>query len=329
MNRKKQVWLTFLFIFLLLIPLSYGMAMNDNTIERTFTVTPGGTLIIDSDFGSIEVNTAADSKVNIAVIQKFNGWDKRKIKDFMDNFNIDFSQSGNDVTVTAKSQKKRSWGWNDVKIKFLVQVPRDYNVNLKTAGGSISVEDLMGAAKAHTSGGSLTFGNISGPVTGKTSGGSISLESSEGDADLKTSGGSINTGKVKGGVDAQTSGGSITIKKAGGAVTAKTSGGSINVEEVMGSIDAKTSGGSVTAHITRQPPGNSRLETSGGSVTLYLADGIAVDIDAKTGRGKVKSDLDISGERDENVRWIKGKINGGGPEVYLRTSGGNVYLKKQ
>lgn len=329
MLQKKGVFLTILFVCVFLISLYPISALSDETIERSFTVSPGGTLTIDSDLGSIDVKTVTDNKVNIRIVQKFEGWDKEEIKEFMDNFKIDFSQTGKDVTVTAKLQKNKPRGWNHISVKFQAEVPADYNVDLATSGGSIGVGDLNGTVTAHTSGGSLDFGQIGGPVNGKTSGGSISLDGSGGNADLKTSGGSISIGSVKGSVDAKTSGGSVTLKKADGEAVLKTSGGSINVEDVRDNIIAETSGGSVTAHISGQPSGNCQLETSGGSVTLYLAKGTAVDVDAKTGGGTVRSELDISGQKDEHGRWVRGKINGGGPQVYLRTSGGNIYLKQQ
>jgi hypothetical protein len=124
----------------------------------------------------------------------------------------------------------------------------------------------------------------------------------------------------------KTSGGSIRIGKVAGEVKAITSGGSIKVKEVKGTINAKTSGGSVTAYISEQPEGDCSLTTSGGSVSAHLAGNIKVYVDAKTSGGTAHSDFSIDGEKSK--RKIRGKINGGGPELYLRTSGGGVKIYK-
>ena len=96
-------------------------------------------------------------------------------------------------------------------------------------------------------------------------------------------------------------------------------------------ITARTSGGSVSAYLTAQPAGDSSLTTSGGSVTVYLADDIAVDLDARTSGGSARTDFDVlaHGDEDHSRHRIAGSLNGGGPELYLRTSGGNIRVLRQ
>ena len=204
------------------------------------------------------------------------------------------------------------------------------DVDVKTSGGSIAIGNVGGELKAHTSGGSLRFGEIKGPVWGRASGGSIKLKKCEGDVDIETSGGGIEVGNVDGQVTAKTSGGSIHIGRATGRVRARASGGGITVEEVMGQVIATTSGGSVKAYISRQPEGDCTLETSGASLTVSLASDVAFDVDAKTSCGHVSTDFPVvmvvRGTRSKNR--LQGTINGGGPQLKLRTVGGNIRLRK-
>jgi DUF4097 and DUF4098 domain-containing protein YvlB len=300
------------------------------TIEKSFQVKPGGNLYLDSDIGSIRVETSGKTLVEVQVIQEFRGWDRDKIDEFLEDFTVEFKQSDNDIEIIGKLRREWKTGWwDDLKVEYIIKVPVQFNVDLNTSGGSISVEDLEGEAEAHTSGGSLSFGNITGKVSGHTSGGSIRLEGSRGDAYLRTSGGSISIGEVEGDVDAKTSGGSVSIRKAAGEVNASTSGGSVTVEEVMGAVDASTSGGSVTAYISKQPQKDCRLKTSGGTVTVYMDEDIAVDLDAKSSSGRVECDFKILIQGRQDEKWLRGEINGGGPELYLRTSGGNIYIEKK
>jgi DUF4097 and DUF4098 domain-containing protein YvlB len=113
-----------------------------------------------------------------------------------------------------------------------------------------------------------------------------------------------------------------------GNVVARTSGGGIHVDDVMGSIDARTSGGSVTARISRQPEDDCRLTTSGGSVTVSLAKDIRVDVDASTSGGRVSTDFPVTLRGEISKRSLRAKINGGGPELYLRTSGGSIHIRE-
>jgi hypothetical protein len=162
-----------------------------------------------------------------------------------------------------------------------------------------------------------------------TSGGSIRLRSSGGNADLRTSGGSITIGDVDGTVSARTSGGSITIDRAAGQVVANTSGGSIEIEEVHGAIDAETSGGSVRAYLSEPPRADSSLRSSGGGITVVLADGIGLNLDAR-GSGRVTSEFAVAdGSDDRDDDELVGAINGGGPTLKLRTSGGGIRVLRR
>jgi hypothetical protein len=309
----KHSWIPCLLAAILLIP---GLSADGaETIKRSFTVGDSGQLEVNTDVGSIEVRASGSGQVTVEV---------RRSGSRADELEVDFSQSGNDVSVHADLPRKGWFGGRSAKVRFIITVPERYNLDLNTAGGSISVSDLEGEARVKTSGGSLSFGDITGSVWGRTSGGSISLDGCSGDADINTSGGSITIGDVDGEVVAHTSGGSISIGRARASVDADTSGGSIRVKEVMGPISANTSGGSVSAYISEQPDADCRLTTSGGGITVYLADDVAVDISAQAS-SKVHCDLDLS-DSHRGKRSLSGKLNGGGPELYLRTSGGSVSI---
>ena len=99
----------------------------------------------------------------------------------------------------------------------------------------------------------------------------------------------------------------------------------------MGNINAKTLGGSVKAYISRQPEGDCSLETAGGNVTAYVVEDIAVDVDARTTGGRVSSDIPVTTVVQGKVRGnrLQGAINGGGPQLKLRTFGGSIRLHEK
>lgn len=74
---------------------------------------------------------------------------------------MDFEQQGSDVTVRGeKADDSSGWfdGWDgdELKVRYRITVPRRYNTDLETAGGSIRVADLEGEVIAETTGGSIT-----------------------------------------------------------------------------------------------------------------------------------------------------------------------------
>lgn len=320
---------------LLLAGAAIADASVENHIERSFQVTPGGRLTVDADRGSIEVRTADRDQVDVKIERKVKRGKKWTVEEIFEDLPITFDHNDDGVTIRAKYGEKSLWRWNRernrLQVKFLIAVPERYNVDLKTLGGNISIEDLEGEVRSRTSGGNLRIGRIKGSVWGRTAGGSIEVKGTEGDTDIETRGGGITIGNVEGAVEAKTAGGSIRIDRAAGSVNAKTSGGNITVEEVMGSINAKTFGGSVKAYISRQPEGDCSLETTGGNVTAYLVEDIAVDVDARTNGGGVSTDIPVTTIVEGKVRRnrLEGVVNGGGPVLKLRTLGGSIRLHKK
>lgn len=285
------------------------------TVRGSYDVGAGGTLRVEASFGSIEVTASSGNSVDVKVVRevrdRFDDDEARIISEHQ----VEMSQSGSDIIVTTTVSDAARDRWNEdynttpLNVRLEISVPRAYNVDLDTRAGNISVNDLDGEVRTETGGGNLEFGNINGSVWAHTAGGNIDI------------------GDVDGNVDVETSGGNIHIDRAGGEVRAETSGGNITVDEVGGTIDARTSGGNISANITRQPAGDCRLSTSAGTISVTLAAGIGVDIDASTSIGGVSSDFDVDGRVTRNS--ISGSINGGGPELHLRTSAGRIRIRER
>jgi len=316
----------------ILFSLSTARADVSQKINKTFTVAPNGTLIIDSDIGSINVKTSGDNTVTVEVKKIADVFGRSKGEELLEKFSVTFNQDGNDVKVEGKFEQGMSGFFGDlgrkINVQYAVIVPQKYNIDLKTAGGSITVADLNGNAKCKTAGGSLEFGAISGDVYGKTAGGSIDVNQSGGSVDLETAGGSIEIGPVDGDVNARTAGGSISVESAKGDINAKTAGGSVRIGKVYGYVDASTSGGSVEAHFVAVLKQDSKLSTSAGSVRVTIPGDIGVDIDARTSGGKVHLDMPVTVSGDIEKSAVRGTINGGGPTLKLRTSAGNIYIEE-
>jgi hypothetical protein len=282
---------------------------RDN-IQKTFKVAPGGKLSLNSSTGSIGVRAAGNDEVRVDVEREFRGASDAEAARDLQQQQIDFRQDGKDVYVEARRPGDPfSWG-NRIRLRFTITVPERYDLDLKTGGGSITVNDIEGTISANTSGGSLNFGQVKGSVTAHTSGGSITLQGGSGPMEVNTSGGSIRIGKVY------------------GPVRAHTSGGSLSVEEVQGQIQASTSGGSVHATITRQPEGDCELSTSGGSIHAQLSRDLNLNVAARTSGGGVRTNLPITVQGEVGRNRLEGKMNQGGPQLLLHTSGGSISINE-
>jgi DUF4097 and DUF4098 domain-containing protein YvlB len=281
-------------ILLLLIGSLAAYGETEEHLDKQFTVKPGGKLIVDVDFGSIDVTTSPASTVKIEVFRKVKRGGKADEEAFLRDRPVTFSQDGDTITVQAHAKSKESsWrGSQSTEGKYTISVPAEFNAQVKTSGGSVTVTDLKGDVKAKTSGGNLKLTRVRGPLDGNTSGGNVRV------------------------TDCQ------------GPLSVHTSGGNIDVENAVGKVEATTSGGHVAARLASAVSDDVILKTSGGNVTLRVPEKSAFDLDASTSGGSVNSDLPVTTTGKAKRTQLKGPVNGGGKEVVLRTSGGNIQVKK-
>lgn len=294
-------------------------------IERGFAVSPGGSLVIDAEVSDVRVSGDAD-EARIRIVRRGNS-----DADIRDDFDVAFHQSGDRIQVTIRVRDRSFWRdiWRERRhLRVDVDVPREFDADVKTSGGDLRVSRLSGDIKVRTSGGDIRFRDVDGPIRGKTSGGDIRVDGTSGTADVETSGGDIELGSIGGKVTAHTSGGDITVRRAHAAVQVTTTGGDIVIREAAKGVQAKTSGGSVRAQLSTLTR-DSSLTTSGGSITLRVPDDAAFSIDAKTSGGNVAIDeaFALTGRGTHSRSKVTGTINGGGPDLHLRTSGGTIRIE--
>jgi Putative adhesin len=307
-----------------------GQTSVQGDIKKTFPVQPGGRLIMDVSPGPIEVKTTGESEIVVEIFRKAERVGAAQAEELLRNHEVTFEHLENNLTIRAKVRNEgwKLWRRSGLNVRYVISLPSEFNVDLKTSGGGISVGDLRGEVRVNTSGGGLRIGKIEGPVTGNTSGGGISLAGCNGKAEIRTSGGGINIGSGAGSITADTSGGSIEIGNYIGDVYIRTSGGGISAESVEGSIDASTSGGPVSVALKGQPKKDCRLSSSGGGITVDIEENMELNIDAEASGGGVTCDLPVTVLGRIDKGRLKGTLNGGGQALVVQTSGGSIHLRK-
>jgi DUF4097 and DUF4098 domain-containing protein YvlB len=277
-----------------------------NRVIKTFPVGPGGLLNLKTNLGSIHVTVGETSDVCVELLIQIEGGSSDEAARNLRDLRLTCAQDGNDVEIHSEFHKLNG----RLSVEFRISVPRNYNVKLKTGAGNISVDGMEGETGAETSGGRLSFKRIVGHVTGRTAGGNIDAV------------------EVRGSVSVHTSGGSISIEQVKGGVVAQTAGGSIRVEDLVGEIEATTKGGTVAARLSGAIVADCYLTTSGGKVIVELNQTSAFDIDAETRAGSIVTEFPIIMQGKLSGSSCKSSINGGGPKLILRSSAGDIHIRK-
>lgn len=284
---------------------------EQRSYDKRLDAPPGGHLVFAADVGSVAI---VGSDAPAVVIHA----DLHGSQEFLDRLHISAEQTSSGVMVTARLTHDGWFGWSgwldwlgsgSSRVRFQVEVPRNYPVDLRTSGGGIDLRGLNAQVDARTSGGGIVIQDIAGAVDAHTSGGSVEAERLTGSARLTSSGGGIE------------------VTDSTGDVFARTSGGGIRLQNDDGKVDGHTSGGEIRAELRANR--GITLDTSGGGITLRLPPNTGGSVDAATSGGRVTSDLPFTTTQIGDGSHLRGTIGGGGPSIYLHTSGGGIHLEQE
>jgi len=330
----------------------YGFETEESA-RRSVPVSAATHLRLNTAFGEINLQPGTSKSVDVEVHFRGDPPSRQDFDRMLHDFSLKVEQQGSEVSVNATFIHGwepllsfifdnmfysphpicRKWrclvysSWLE-EIELRVTVPQQFDANVSTEGGSIFVGRLKGEVIAHTSGGWLRFDRTEGPVNGSTSGGGITLTGTRGRVVIHTAGGPIRISDADGDVDASTSGGPIAVDGVSGRVKVHTSGGSIDARDINGAIDASTSGGWVTATLRAQPQQECRIYTAGGSISVTLSKDAHVNLDASTSGGIVSTDFPVPYTGERHQTELRAPLNGGGPLLYLHTSGGWINVRR-
>jgi DUF4097 and DUF4098 domain-containing protein YvlB len=307
-----------------------AIAVSEENVEQTTDTAPGGKLIVDVDFGTIDIAPGDDSHVMVKAYRKIVAGSPAQEKEYTDATPITITTQGHTTTVRAKPEGgDGDWNWSGnitMDARYTIRVPRSFNAEIHTGGGTIAINELAGNIKADTSGGDLKFARLRGPLRASSSGGHIDVNSCDGAINVETNGGRINAGTGNGTLTARTFGGAIAVHDFGGDAKVETSGGKLTLDNIQGRLFGETSGGSILATIPAPVPGDVKLETAAGRIEVTLPADAAMNLNAETDEGTVTSDLPILAAHSSRD-GLKGTINGGGKALVLRTGAGSIAIK--
>lgn len=277
------------------LALIFNVTFGGETIEKTFSIEPGKLLEVDLNTGgSINVLGWDNNEVKAVVYLEGRDWEDCEFK-------FDEKPSGLEIVSRFDSP----WGSHKCDVDLEVRVPANFDLYLKTTGGSLNIENVTGVLRGKTNGGSLSLGFLKGDINFKTNGGSVDCEGLTGKVDIITNGGSITC--VSSEIDGRihTNGGRISMHNVSGDVDCTTNGGRVifdndntfkpgNKSKV---VKIRTKGGDID--VDRAPMG-ADVKTNGGDISIDSANEFVI---AETNGGNIYID-EVNG-------WIEAHTNGG------------------
>lgn len=266
--------------------------------EKRFTVSGTPSVHVATFDGSIEIQSWDKAEVLVEI-------EKRgPTKEAVEALEVKATQDGDTIELEVRKPAGQSFtgiGFHmSASAKLIVSVPRKSDVRARSGDGSIHISRVGGKIEIHTGDGSIRADNVSGDLNLTTGDGSVTVDGAEGRLELETGDGSVNvTGKL-GGVRLHTGDGSIIYRAQPGAA----------MEEDW------------------------NITTGDGTVSLYLPTDFGAELDAHTGDGSIRNDLNVkaeaeaeSGADERTKRTVKGRLGSGGKQLRIRTGDGSIRLR--
>lgn len=268
---------------------SQGHIVRD---EKRFAVSGTPDIRLTTFDGGIDVRSG-EGKTVIVEIEK-----RGPTQESVDRLEVDASQDGNRVTVEVKKPKDDvvffGIGHTSPSARLIVTMPKDGHVTARSGDGSIRIEHVHGNVDLRTGDGSIRANDVSGRLVLNTGDGSVTLDGADGDLELETGDGGVSVAGKLGSVKLHTGDGSITFRAEQGSVMKD----------------------------------DWSITTGDGGVALYLPSDFGAELDAHTGDGSIRSELQVTGAGAENNRRsVRGRLGPGGKLLRIRTGDGSIHLK--
>lgn len=138
--------------------------------------------------------------------------------------------------------------------------------------------------------------------------------------------------------------GNIIVNNINGQVEITNVNGWIHCENIAGSVVANTVNGDVIVGFkTVNPQAAMAFSTLNGKIDVTFPADLKANVKLKAEQGDIFSDFDVAIDKGHSTvekknddhmykieigDWIYGTINGGGPEIMMKTFNGSVYVRK-
>ncbi len=266
---------------------SFHQAQSERTISRQAACTPGSTLDVATQSGSITITGADSNECRVTARIVAYAPTEEEAQELAEQTEIKLDAADN--TLKVRADKPRLSIHRSIAISYEITAPRRLNVLCLSDFGSLRTTGLQGNIKGKTGSGSISAGQIDGPLDLDTSFGSIDCRNIAGPTILlHSNSGSITVADFKGEAKMVTSFGSITCNTfSGTTLDVKTDSGRIMISDATcRTCLAVTSYGSLACHHVKGD--TVKLRSGSGSLDLAAVEAPALDISTSFGDIKAR-----------------------------------------
>jgi DUF4097 and DUF4098 domain-containing protein YvlB len=293
------------------------------TFDRTLSVTAPIRLELANASGDVSITGSADGKVHIHGDVRSSGFgfdsSEKRLNEVVNNPPIE--QRGDTVRIGKELSRVRN-----VSISYVIEVPRDTEVDTTVASGSQTIRDVRGPVKAHAASGSIRAEHIERQTQLTTISGSIQADKIGADIRASSASGSVAVSNVAGDVRISALSGTTQITKPGGRVDANTASGTVEVQGAKRDVKAHAASGRVDVQGDPSESSYWDLKTVSGVVQVGVPSNANFHFSADAVSGQIKTDIPIVIE-EQGKHSLRARVGNGGGRVEVHTVSGEIRVR--
>jgi beta-lactamase regulating signal transducer with metallopeptidase domain len=306
----------------------------DSELEKSVEASPGGELLLDLESGgSVDIRAWDEPRVAVRARLAGRSWRDTRVS-------LERTERGAVLHAWQEEERRSS----STSHHFEIQVPRKFDVRVRSAGGDVTIVGVDGRFSGHTGGGAITIEKANGEATISTGGGTIKVSDSDLRGSVSTGGGMITLSRVRGPLSGRSGSGPVIYTEGTRVGVDRETGGlervTVSTRDKVIHIDPgeRHEGRDGRLHITKaggdivldRAPDGAVLSTGGGDVRVGRSSG---DVTVNTGGGDIEvgpatgSVSAETGAGDVTITIVGGEAKGADHSVEVSSGQGRVVIE--
>jgi DUF4097 and DUF4098 domain-containing protein YvlB len=313
--------------------------------------------------GDITVRGSDSGEIRVTAKKTVKSWSETDAGRLAEPINVSIEQNGDGYEVHPTGFDLSS---SRIGVDLEVAIPKKSALSIKTDKGDVSVSGISGDVGVTDVLGDVDVRGTAGDVNVETRKGDVKVSSTKGDVKVSGKGGEIEVndtagsltveGDFYGPVRADKAGkgvrmvsaktdltlsalaghmeagsGNMDIVDAPGNLTLRTRDSEINVENPGGKVNIDNRNASVAVRFSSVPKEDVQITNSSGEIALTVPGSASFEIAADCRNCEISSEFSglTAAKTQSGDSHLAGKYgNGKGPKIMLKTSYGNISLRR-
>jgi len=315
----------------------------------------GGKVVVETFGGSVLFSCGDVTDVKIEATRIVDARDEAEAKEIFSEFRIHVKKSPSKIKVETVYPKKngflsRVFGgfkYRNIRVEYKLTVPCDVDLFIDGTSTDVEGSGVKGRVSLDLTSGDVNLENIGGHVYVDGTSGDVSVAGVEGELSIDNTSGEITAVGVTGDVNIDKTSGRVIIKNVGGELYLDGTSCDLDVEKLAGNAEIDlTSGdvlilglgggavlegtsGDVTIVFEGKPENPSSINTTSGGVELRFVEGSSMNLKLETHSGWISAKLPAMEIIEVSSDNLKAVVDGGGVDVAVSTSSGDIVIKSK